>query len=399
MKKSLTVKVFDNIEIQKLSQDIAVELENRNQFPLVEFPQYLSEEINDDLATKCLDLCSRVKKIINNKDVFSKFLQSDDKYVKNALFMAHENNGYNLDKVSVYTCVNLIQKKYTSLDKYVDALKDVSLCQKLKIITDKDNLVDLNDDRMILKNHGIVFNETKLIFPHQFLRRFYHANFVGIPPLLKKALNKNLKVKVRLDPFRETTANFYQDLVEADYWHGPKFSEKLLQDKKTEGMTLHKSLGIYGLSYHVQATIFRTKMKGDSIREFMIEEYCPLIDPWDNKSCGVGKKYCIQKFAHFNYDQNKKVITHLDGAIRVFEIKEYQKYFEQIEQDHDVDDKIGVRHKLFLVEGNISEEFGKDLLIEWFRYNPHIIEYFTNTTIETMISYEEHEKLKNKVSI
>lgn len=117
-------------------------------------------------------------------------------------------------------------------------------------------------------------------------------------------------------------------------------------------------------------------------RQFMIEEYVPLTNPVQptRRIHGIGKKYCIQKFAHFVYDQEQQIISHIDGAVRTFAVKDYAEALDIVTKGSEPDKRIGTRHKLFKVEGSISIEQVQSLLYEFFMYNPHIGEYFSNAT-------------------
>ncbi len=100
---------------------------------------------------------------------------------------------------------------------------------RLAIHYDKEYLVKVDKD-MDLRNRALIVGDNMLC-PHQFMRRFYSASFVGLPPLLRQCLDKGLSVKLRLDPFRLSEPQYYRDWVEADYWHGRHFSAMLLEDK------------------------------------------------------------------------------------------------------------------------------------------------------------------------
>jgi hypothetical protein len=386
--------LLDNENIDKLAETLAREFENRNEFPLTSFPQYISRISRDKFYKKCNELHVIVERLISEKAFFDKILTSaHSSWVRSALWFGSENGKYNLSTVALHFCMSLIQQKFRGIDDYVEHMQDNSICKDLSISVDKNLLINLADKRFVLKNHGILFENNILIYPHQFLRRFYSSNFVGMPALLRKAQDLNAHAYIRLDPFRRTTANYYKEIMEFDYWYGPRFSRELLINKHNSERTLHTSSGYFSFIYDVKHTVFRTKMMDLSIREFTIEEYCPINTPYGELSPGIGQKFCIQKFAHFCYDQDKKYFSHLDGAVRVFEVKKYKENFNLIASGLDVDEKVGVRHKMFLVEGQLDEDFTKELLTEWFRYNPHIMEYFSNKTIDPVMTFQEFEKI------
>ena len=392
--------LFDNKNIQSLARKIAREFENRNIFPLTSFSRFLEPGTTDQISKNCQKLHGLIIDIISDKATFKKlFNQKQDNWIRSAIWFGTKDDDYDFDLIATHLCAGIIQKQFRKIDDYIGNLDDDSLNKRLHIPTDTNFLVDLFDKRMVLKNHGIIFDEKVLIYPHQFFRRFYSANFVGMPALLRKAYDSGASVKIRLDPSRETDPNNYREIMEFDYWYGPPFSARLLSDNHTSSRTIHRSSGYYCFSYEVQFTIFRTKMMDKSLREFMIEEYCPIELPYDGNSPGVGAKLCIQKFAHACYDQNSNFFNHIDGAVRVFDIEDYKNYFQKIKSGADIDEKVGKRHKLFLVEGEIDENLTKELMTEWFRYNPHIQEYFSGTKIDPLITYQDFERRQlNKLS-
>jgi len=398
--------LFYTSEIDQLAKTIAKELDNRNFATVYDYPRsvFSNKDLGDTFTKNCKTMHAQLLSIISKDgmlDLLNNTAEKPDWLRYSLGFGGIEDGNQDIERISLGIGVTLIERQKTKFDEHIKHLNDSRLVEKLGLhITDTNNLlVSLSDKRLELRNHGLILNGNVLIYPHQFLRRFYSANFVGIPHLLNKAKTMGAEVSIRIDPLRKTIPKYYREIVEADYWGGIQFSKKLLQDKYLTGSTLHGSRGLTSLVYHADFTIFRTKMMDKNQREFMIEEYCPLEQPfWSSaeKSPGVGEKYSIQKFAHFVYDQQKNCFTHLDGAVRVFTIKEYGGYFETVKAKINSGEKIGKRHKLFLVEGIISEELAQELLTEWFRYNPHITEYFTGTTIEPSITYEQLESLRNR---
>lgn len=391
--ESIFQKLLDDSKISKLSKDIASEFQNLNTFSSRSFPQYLAPEVDNNLSLNCRNIFQIVKEKISNEVFRQNILDEEEcKWIRHTTCFGIKDGDYDNDAIAMHICIAIIQKKFRQLDYYIQNLEDTSIIKKLNLKVNKHHLVDLSDTRLTIRNHGIIFNKEILIYPHQFLRRYYSSNFVGMPAMLRTAKDKGCQVYVRLDPFRETTSNRYQEIMEFDHWYGPPFSNKLLLDHHINTRTLHKSSAYYSLSYEVDTTIFRTKMMDESIREFMIEEYSPLNLPYGGKSPGIGDEFCIQKFAHICYDQKNNCFIHIDGAVRVFERNEYEGHFQQVKSGLDVDEKIGERHKLFLVEGKIDKELAEQLITEWFRYNPHIQEYFSGTSIKPLITHEEYEK-------
>jgi hypothetical protein len=385
-------ELLSNHRINTLTCGIATELENRNRFPLHEIPRLIYTEETTVLSKDCKELYKIIQSKLAEEGFLNELIQSNEipKYLITQSLP-------NVEDITMEVCIFLVQRKRKTIDQYVEHLKDLELCKNLELELNKHGLINIADSRIEMLNHGILYKNSILIYPHQFLRRYYGSNFVELPSLLKKFSSNGLKVSIRIDPFRKCKKEFYANGVEKDYQFGKPFSEELLMSKEGKTKrTVYFSRGIYCSSYDAKYTVFRTKMMNTDLREFMIEEYCPIIMYNGSKSPGVGERYCIQKFAHICYNQNEKAFNHLDGAVRVFEIEEYRDYFKTIENGNDVDEKIGQRHKLFLIEGKMETELVKDLLVEWFRYNPHIQEYFSGETLKPYFTYDEYNDWKNQ---
>jgi hypothetical protein len=354
--------LFNGNQFSSITEIIACEFANRNLFALIDFSRAL-ENSEDDLGKRCLHLFSSVKELVSDESNLKSLINCEPKprWIDTAIWLGKTNDNYDLDNITLYICIGLIQQKQKHLDDYVQNLSNTTLLNELDIQADDDFLVDISDSRFELKNHGIIFNKSIIIYPHQFFRRYYSSNFVEMPSLLRKSQELGLKVSIRLDPLRKTTVNHYREIIELDHWYGFFFSKQLLNDTKTNARTVHYSRCASNLVYDVKFTVFRTKMMDASIREFTIEEYCPLISEFNENTPGVDERYCIQKFAHFCYDQKKGQFYHLDGAIRVFKKEEYIDYFKKIETGDDVNEKIGDRYKMFLIEGRLSQDIVQEL--------------------------------------
>ena len=393
--------LFGSSQITQLLPVIATEFASRNLFPLRDFGLFVKDVPERELTVKCTRLHGLIFDVLSGKGVIDQLVAMPHKPVWMATALAHniKDGACNASGLARDVCVGLLYQYRTTMDEHIDNLGNTELYERLGVVPADNMLVDLSDTHFELKRDGIIFDKSTLVYPHQFLRRYYSASFVGMPSLLMKAKKSGAKVSVRLDPLRVAEAQYYRDgPVEADYWHGPPFSEKILMDKRRSSRTQHRSTGVTDFTYDAAFTIFRTKMMdaAKGLREFMIEEYCPLTLRHGDKSAGVGEQKCIQKFAHFVYDQDKQCFTHLDGAVRVFTVEEYASYFDTVSAGDNVDEKIGKRHKLFLVEGELDSMTSQELLTEWFRYNSHIEEYFTGKDVKPLISYADLDAIISK---
>lgn len=390
-------QIFDNREIQNLAKEIAQEFANRNLFAQVDFMTLADEKRQGWLSKKCLVLFDKTREIMERENLIALSTSNSPKpaWLASALFMSNQEGIIDQDKFAKHICIEIISKANPGTDEHIELLGDNDLLQSLGITPNDHMLVSLKDPRLELKMHGITVDKKVLVYPHQFLRRYYTSNFVGLPILLRKIHDTGASVSIRIDPLRQTTVNYYREVMEFDYWYGLPFSQAILERKDVLPRTVHYSRGYMNLSYDPRYTVFRTKMMDQNQREFMIEEYCPVLLHGDRKHPGVGSKFCIQKFAHTSYDQTDGYFSHIDGAVRVFTIEDYENYFKNIADGGDVDEKVGIRHKLFLVEGNLSMETVQELLAEWFRYNPHIMEYFTGASVEPEMTYADYDRIVN----
>ena len=395
---SLVKRLFDNDRFSDLARSIAEELANRGMFAMRDFPRFVVNAPQNDFTKKCTEFYSLIKSLLLSDGNANALYVLDPKpqWLRIALFPSVTNNVLNIERLAYQICIHLICMQDRKLDDHVENLRNTTLCESLGIKVNDDGLTSLSDKRLDLRRQGIIFDHTVAIYPHQFLRRYMTSNFVGMPSLLRRAHDKGLAVSLRIDPLRRTEAENYiiDGLVEADYWHGLHFSMDLLNDKYKGGTTKHASTGVHNLTYDAAFTLFRTKMMDDNLREISIEEYCPLILASGQASSAWGEKYYVQKFGHLVYNQTGGCFEHVDGAVRIFDPEEYDDIFTRVKKDLSVEEKIGERHKLFLVEGEIQTEDAQTLLNEWFRYNPHIQEYFCNVTVLPSLPYEVLENAR-----
>ena len=378
--------------LQSLMRDIAQDVHDKNEFLIHE----LTAIHNDDEIEKLLKILEEyIKKY---KDIFGNSnTQSSSDRVNYAqiIFQAKDSRGnIILERLAQWLAIYLIGEYIPGIDEYVDNLNNFKIAKKYGLGVDNAGLIDLANPRIIIKNHALEIDESMRLYLHQFMRRGFGGNFVGIPPLLRMALEKNYRVYARLDSLRSSTMNGYTNIVELDYWHGAPFDIDILSpDNKKELWTVHgsdetrKETQALGLSYPVLQTHFRTSMMDERLRQFSIEEYTPQTSSYGTKSPNFGKKYYIQKYAHFVYDQNRQSIEHVDCAVRVFGINEYLDVLSLVQQGRDPGRRIGSRYKLFKICGEIDLDFVQKVLYEFFRYNPHLMEYFCNKTFDEVLKY------------
>lgn len=389
-----------NQHINRLIKSLSKEMQSRNTFPMRLMQSYSGKAIEGDQLTQDYNqVLEIIRPILETTDLGDAELETikgkkEHQYLNQAVWFARnrETDVIDLEILNQWIVAILLQKITPRIDEYIKAAEDVSLHEELGINYDDNFLVDITKDGYELRKHGLLVPGNKLVYPHQFMRRYYSANFVDFLSILAYCKAQKLDVKIRLDPLRGyCDPRFYQNLMEADHWHGEPFAESILMSKdKKEKRTFHRSDDDQTMSsYPVEYTIFRTSMMDDnlSLRQFMIEEYAPTVlqkNSINDQAHGFDKNYCIQKFAHFVYDQNEGRFIHVDGATRSFTLKDYAEIETIVAKGQDPGSKIGKRDKLFLVEGMIERDLMFSLLYEFFRYNPHLEEYFTKPVSETL---------------
>lgn len=373
-----------------ISKKVMHLLLNLNLSPM-RLPQIYSRSIdkNDELSVSYSALLDDIKEYVDDaSDInFDLSEEADDYQLRHVLFFCKKDDEYDIRLVIEWLAELLIGRNRPTIDDYVEKLIATESMEELGAKIDNNGLLDITPSRYRLKKHGLIIDNKILVYPHQFLRRYYSANFVDMLSMLSYCKEQGCSLKIRLDPIRGISdPKYYQNISEADYWHGQHFSESVLfSTEKQEKLTWHYTRSDNELptlgSYSVRYTAFRTSMMDEGMRQFTVEEYSGI--PTDNTVRGFpgfGEKACIQKFAHFVFDQKTGNFSHIDGAVRVFNRREYNNIFSTVASGTDPGAKIGRRYKLFLVEGVLGIDIVKDSLNEFFRYNPHISEHFTTAS-------------------
>lgn len=281
-----------------------------------------------------------------------------------------------------------------SFDDYVENLinPNFQIEHENSLTINKNGMIPL-DNNIELRQHAIILGN-KLIFPHSFLRRFGNSNFVNINTVLANLEKKGTNVFIRLDPFKVSDLANYQEIIERDIYYGPKFSNDILERELNFCPSVHwtnfednsdPNNLIQLMTYPVNYTIFRPSWldKEQNIVQYYIEELMISLSNYKYKNDRFppysSKRYVAQKFVHFTFDRNNKYFEHIDGSVRIFDVKKYENLYNNfvctgvIYPQHIE----GVqRYKLFKVQGKLNYEDISNILREYLMYNPHIAEYF-----------------------
>lgn len=246
---------------------------------------------------------------------------------------------------------------------------------------DKDGLTYYHAliKRLKVLQPGIFLDPEKnlILFAHRFFRRsLSHRNklndyFLTTFHRIATQLG-GLTSRLRLDPDLVGHPDTLTNLLELEYWHGPKFTDDILSIPP--GASEHKAADRVRFYEGVDKTHFwwknqevRTQGGADeTYRTFEIEE---LID---NVSGGLeGDRYGC-RYAHAEYSPSASAITHFDGAIRAYSV---EAYLERIDKQIDRAGKHSEYTKLFRFDGPMAVESWKRALSDYFRGNPLIPEY------------------------
>ena len=376
-------------KIEKLFVSLGEELGNINEFP-INIPRFFSPEkesntrLGNLLKEAHFEVTDLLKKIpletlisevnqINRIIIF--LLEGPDKVITRerliTQIIASELESY-VPKKSNY--IGLIPSK----QKVFQQIPSLDL--------DKYDLTTITKD-FKLENHGIIYKEKFLIYYHPFLRRFYSANFT-IGGLLKRvASEKDIQLKLAIDPLRLTDPHWLKNIIEADYWQGPIFAQDKLNDPNFTGVTVYarspENEEVLNLTWPVKKTVFYiTNKKEVGLKQVEIEE----INPQDDRVT-INNEYVLQKYAHLIWDSNTNTFNHFDVAVKVYSLSEHIKRLQYDWETRKVLDsgKPLCKIKLFRLDGKIEIDLLLELLSDFFRYNELINEFFEGRKLSFLV--------------
>ena len=248
---------------------------------------------------------------------------------------------------------------------------------------DKDGLVDF---RVLLERFTQiqpgVFHDSEhnlLIFAHRFFRKsLSHRNKLNEDFLRTFAhaaeTLSGIRARLRLDPDILGHPASAQNLLELEYWRGPKYDDEI--SKIPDGVSEHKSdektrhfQGIDRTQIWWKHPESRSDDHGRSIefRTFEIEE---LVE---QPSGGLESNQFGCRYAHAEYSKCANAFTHFDGAIRAYN---GEAFLDRIDNSIDRAGKHSDYTKLFRFDGPIPIELWKTILTSYFRGNYLVPEYF-----------------------
>lgn len=246
---------------------------------------------------------------------------------------------------------------------------------------DKDGLVDY---RQLLKRTRLVqpgvFHDPKrdlLLFAHRFFRRsLSHINKLNTYFLesfhAATIEHPELSIRLKLDPDTIGHPASAHDLIELEYWRGPRYSDDI--SSIPTGVTEHKGDENDRLYHGIDRTQIwwkapESRKDGDHTAKYRTLEAEELIE---NASDGIDKDHFGCRYVHAEYSFEAGGITHFDGAIRTYEV---EAYFKRIDTSIDKAGKQTDYTKLFRFDGPLCVPTWKKVLTDFFQGNNLIPEY------------------------
>lgn len=242
---------------------------------------------------------------------------------------------------------------------------------------DKEGLFYINDlleDFSFLGTPGITdvgylkSNNTEYtIMFHQCLRKGYSIfNDFGIivPFFIDFFLEgKFPSLKIALDLDRIMLSKDWRSYCRRERYYGPSFTNDIPANKtgQTAYVLNHKDR----LATHSYETDFYWKDPKDNSFQLEVEEL-QVMD------CANTSDDILCKYVHTQYDKEKSMFVHIDGAIRKYSADSYHKRTASNIKQGD----IAQRFKLFRVDGAIHFDVWKSIIAYYMQYNSNIDEYF-----------------------
>lgn len=248
---------------------------------------------------------------------------------------------------------------------------------------DKDGLVDMTDflETVTELDSGVFHDRERdlILFAHPSFRRnlsrlnFLNTYFLDI--FRETAANPAFGPRLRLDSDMLGLPASARRPIELEYWRGPRFNDDI--SAIPNGVAEHKASnhkreleGIDKTQIWWKAPESRTGAGANQVQTFRTFECEELIE---NPSQGLGDDIFGCRYSHAEYDAERQVISHFDGAIRAYD---GDAYLARIEASIDRAGKHAQYTKLFRFDGALSVDAWKRLMTGYYRGNHLIPEYF-----------------------
>mgnify|MGYP000925291914 CR=1 FL=1 len=266
-----------------------------------------------------------------------------------------------------------------------DILNQIEPSFKEKL--DKDSLIDYRTLKEIVP--GVFeLNEDFVIFAHQFFRRRLsllnnlNTNFFKT---YRELLDyKDLNQKIRIDENMVGLNSGVLSTLEFEYWYGPSFNDDLTEIKN--GVCTHRSDEPYKKYSGISETHFQWKNDKENHKVLEMEEIL------DHPSLGIDENTYGLRYVHSMINIETKEIIHLDGAIRAYDM---EQYLDRIDVSIDKAGKHSQYTKLWRVDGIMKLSMWEKIILDYYRDNTLVGEYFGIDTKEEYSKTERPEKIKN----
>lgn len=275
--------------------------------------------------------------------------------------------------------------------EYTDILGLVA-CKK-GIVTDLVDTIELDKDALVdwssFKNEGVfdiqssgyLFGEKFSLFANRLFRRGFYPTANYAPNFLNVFWGLNIPRTtsyLSLDLDRVRVGNDHRIYFESDTWFGPKFCDdiSLIKDgvsKLRPPLDIDESLLSFFFNDAYSLDI-KWSTKGN-IKTFQLLEFFNGNITVNQ----VGETLYPARYIHAEFDLNKGLFVHFDGAVQFFTESEY---YLRRDSDFNHDNKSsnqvkGKYEKLFKINGEIQVKDWLSLCGQFCTSNPLIIEYFT----------------------
>lgn len=248
---------------------------------------------------------------------------------------------------------------------------------------DKDGLVDVTRflEAVTELDSGVFHDRERdlILFAHPSFRRSLsrrnHLNAYFLDAFRETAADPALGPRLRLDPDMLGLPVSARRPIELEYWRGPRFDENI--SAIPNGVAEYKASSVKRELEGIDKTQIwwkplesRTVSESDEAQDFRTFECEELIE---NPSLGLGDDVFGCRYAHAEYDAERRVLSHFDGAIRAYDA---DAYFARIDASIDRAGKQAQYTKLFRFDGALSVDAWKRLMTGYYRGNDLIPEYF-----------------------
>ena len=344
-----------------------------NIFPMF-LPRYFGAEQHPitDLLTELVEECVQYLLVMTEQEIDSLL---DSLPVGARMFIDRDptsGQSTSLERIAIYYLAAELQLRYRSFKQVVEDNLDKSEVLKnypeLRDKLDEDGLLHI-DEEFGLLDGGIKYRNHILHY-HQFLRRGYTSNpnfdFIGRFMTCYHKTRSDNQFRIAIDHRRIMPKEFYQQIIELDTWFGPRFDPEELDNPYAIGLTVIKRNkdSLFEQTNSLDRTEFFWSFR-KGIKTLQIEEVSDEDYQFD--------QYYLNRYVHSERDTQKKVLRHLDGAVKIYVQHNYK---DRLNLRMPNQPKSYSKIKLFRVDGDIAIDDWIELISFFYKSNEMIIEYF-----------------------